>query len=152
MPNVTAKERMKRCAVIELILGACAELTALGENRDLHLVLMAIRLGNYQKRPMDVTALAATTSLPRTTVIRHIKALEGLERIRVVNTGRRAVPILVGTDRPLVKGFYSRLEQLIISAAANLSKVDSSQVDTKRKEMLTTSQPSHLRDRGQLRE
>ncbi|AIK68479.1 hypothetical protein Lo5R7ANS_09 [Mesorhizobium phage vB_MloP_Lo5R7ANS] len=152
MPNVTAKERMKRSAVIELILGACIELDKLGESRDLHVVLMAIRLGNYQKRPMDVTALAAASGLPRTTVIRHIKALEELGRIKVVNTGRRHIPILIGTDRPLVKGFYRRLEQLVISAAANLSKVDSSQVDTKRNEMLIR-RPSSPRVRGrQLRE
>ncbi|MER8510923.1 helix-turn-helix domain-containing protein [Mesorhizobium sp. M0894] len=124
MPNVPAKERVRRTAVIELVLGICAEMVALGDNRDLHLVLMAIRLGNYQKRPMDVTGLAAATSLPRTTVIRHIKALEELGRITVVNTGRRALPILIGTDRPLTKGFYKRLEQLVLQASANLSKMD----------------------------
>ncbi|MER8385278.1 hypothetical protein NKH14_07100 [Mesorhizobium sp. M1380] len=148
MPNLPAKERVRRIAVIKLILGARAELSALGESRDLHLVLMAIRLGNYQGRPLDETALAVATSLPRTTVIRHIKALEELGRIKVVNTGRRALPILIGTDRPLTKGFYKRLEQLVVQASANLSKLDSSQVDSQRKEMLTDRQPSHRRDRG----
>ncbi|MER8418760.1 hypothetical protein [Mesorhizobium sp. M0199] len=152
MPNIPAKERLRRVAVIELILGTNAELAALGDSRDLHVVLMAIRLGNYQKRPMDVTALAAATSLPRTTVIRHIKALEGLDRIKVVNAGRRAIPILIGTDRPLTKGFYRRLEQLVLQASANLSKMDSSPIDTNRNEVLIARQPSRKRDRGQPRE
>jgi DNA-binding Lrp family transcriptional regulator len=148
MPNTLTKERRKRSAVIELVLGICAELATLGENRDLHIVLMAIRIGNYQGRAMDVTALAAATSLPRTTVIRHVKALEELGRIKVVTTGRRHVPVLIGTDRPLVKGFYKRLEQLVIQASANLSKVDSSQVDTKRNEMLIRRSSSPARVRG----
>ncbi|MER9596096.1 helix-turn-helix domain-containing protein [Mesorhizobium sp. M0244] len=130
MPNIPAKERLKRVAVIELVLGVAAEFDKLGDGRNLHLVLMAIRLGNYQKRPMDVTALAAATGLPRTTVIRHIRELVELDRIKVVISGRRAIPILIGDDRPLVKGFYTRLEQLIIQASSNLSKVDSSRVDT----------------------
>ncbi|MER8582657.1 helix-turn-helix domain-containing protein [Mesorhizobium sp. M1423] len=152
MPNLTAKERKRRVPVIELILGVNSQLTALGESRDMLIVLMAIRLGNYQNRPMDVTALAAATSLPRTTVIRHIKALEELDRIKVVNAGRRAIPILIGTDSPLVKGFYKGLEKLVLQASANLSKLDSSPIDTNRKEMLVARQPSRKRDRGQLRE
>lgn len=152
MPNLTAKERKRRVPVIELILGVNSQLAALGESRDMIVVLMAIRLGNYQNKPMDVTALAAATSLPRTTVIRHIKALEELNRVKVVNTGRRSIPILVGTDRPMVKGFYKGLEKLLVQASANLSKMDSSQVDTNRKEMLIASQPSRRWDSGQLRE
>ncbi|MER8406970.1 helix-turn-helix domain-containing protein [Mesorhizobium sp. M1307] len=130
MPNITAKERLKRVAVIELVLGLTTELDKLGTSRDMHIVLMAIRLGNYQGRPMDVTALAAATSLPRTTVIRHIHALEELGRVKVVTNGRRAIPLLIGSDLPLVKGFYGKLEQLVIQASSNLSKVDSSRVDT----------------------
>lgn len=100
MPDISRKERMRRLAVIEMVLGVNAQLFELGENRDMHVVLMAVRLGNYQDRPM--TALAAVTNLPRTTVIRHIKALEELGRVSVVNAGRRAIPILIGKDQPLV--------------------------------------------------
>ncbi|RWP18885.1 MAG: transcriptional regulator [Mesorhizobium sp.] len=146
MPNVPAKERQRRSALIKMVLGIAAELDKLGDGRDLLLVLMAVRLGNYQRRPMDVTGLAAATGLARTTVIRHIKALEELGRVKVVNAGRRTIPILTGDDRPMVKGFYTRLEQLVISASANLSKVDSSQMDTKRKEMLIARHPSHPRE------
>ena len=125
MPTTSPKERRRRCIIIEMILGMHGKFIDLSDDTSTTLVMMAIRLGAYQKRPMDITGLAGVTNLPRTTVIRHVKALEGLGRIKVVSAGRRTIPILsVGSERPNVEDFYRDLERLIISAGSNLSKMD----------------------------
>jgi DNA-binding MarR family transcriptional regulator len=132
MPKTPPKERAKRVIAIKLILGITRRVIELGDNAYLNVVMMAIRMGIYERKPLDLTAIAKATGLPRSTVMRHVQTLEELGRVKTVTIGRRSIPILSDTERAIVGPFYDDINRLILLAASNLSKLDSSIVDTKR--------------------
>ena len=65
-------------------------------NGDLELaaIIAAIRLGMLEQKPMDISAIAAVTGIPRSTVQRKIKDPRIPEALTVLQKGRRVLPTL----------------------------------------------------------
>lgn len=130
MPNNTPKEKAKRCILIKMMLAIQEALTKLGDDPEVSVVLMAVRLGHYSGRPMDITSLAGTTSLPRTTVLRHLRHLEAAERININRKGRRTIVTLDGrADVKQTAPFYRLVDRVVMEAARELSKMDTKTID-----------------------
>ncbi|TPI67613.1 hypothetical protein FJ420_02050 [Mesorhizobium sp. B3-1-3] len=132
MPTNTPKERARRCILIEMMLDIQEAIKNLDHNTEVSVVLMAVRLGDYQGRPMNITSLAGATSLPRTTVLRHLKVLEAAQRISINRGGQKTTVTLNGKpDTPKTAPFYRRVERAVLEASRSLSKLDTKAVDTK---------------------
>jgi hypothetical protein len=65
-------------------------------NGDLELasIIAAIRLGVLEGRPLDVSAIAAITGIPRSTVQRKIKDPRVPEVLATLQEGRRVLPVI----------------------------------------------------------
>lgn len=129
--RTSKKERAERCVLIEMMLGIQGHLAARTDSQAQSVIMMAIRLGVYQGRPMDLSGIAVAVSMPRTSVIRYVKELEARGKVVQVQSGRRTVPILKDIEDPTVDNFYAHVKDLVIKAAANLSKLDTSRLDTR---------------------
>ncbi|MER8641025.1 hypothetical protein [Mesorhizobium sp. M1252] len=119
-------EYQKRAILIRMILDIHgAVLAKLKEPPEVTLVLMAIRLGEMEDRPMDLKSLVAVTHYPRTSVSRHVRELMKLGRVSVVREGRRTVmrlnPQVEGSH---VKPFYGQVERAVLRASRDLTKMD----------------------------
>ncbi|WP_149902398.1 hypothetical protein [Mesorhizobium sp. SARCC-RB16n] len=124
------KERAKRCILIEMMLGIQEAIAKLEFDGEVSLVLMAVRLGHYQGKPLDITSLAGATSLPRTTVLRHIRLLEANDRIAIKRGSRRTVVTLNGkAETKFTKPFYQRVERIVREASRDLSILDTKTID-----------------------
>jgi DNA-binding transcriptional ArsR family regulator len=131
VPNNTPKEKAKRCILIEMMLAIQEALTKLGDDPEVSVVLMAVRLGHYSDRPMDITSLAGATSLPRTTVLRHLRLLEEGKRVTIQRGGRRTIVTLDGrADIKETAPFYRLVHRVVMEAARDLSKLDTKPIDT----------------------
>lgn len=82
------------------------------------MIRLAIRLAQREGRPADVSALAAITGIPRTTIHRKLQQY-GVGGRRV---GRRYVPTL---DEPPLEGdrAYSALRAILLNAVRHLVAV-----------------------------
>ncbi|MER9195289.1 hypothetical protein NKI13_18600 [Mesorhizobium australicum] len=126
----TPAERAKRCILIEMMLTIQEALIKLGNDPEVSVVLMAVRLGHYQGKPLDITSIAGATSMPRTTVLRHLKELEAGKRISIKRGGRRTIVTLNGrSDNKETKPFYRLVERAVLEAARDLSKMDTKTID-----------------------
>jgi DNA-binding transcriptional ArsR family regulator len=119
-------ENHKRAVLIRMILDIHgAVLAKLKEPPEVTLVLMAIRLGEMEGRPMDLKSLVAVTHYPRTSVSRHVRELMQRGRVAVVREGRRTVmrlnPQVEGSH---VKPFYAHIEKAVLRASRDLTKMD----------------------------
>jgi DNA-binding transcriptional ArsR family regulator len=131
MPTNSPREKAKRCILIEMMLAIQEALTKLGDDPEVSVVLMAVRLGHYSGKPFDITSLAGATSLPRTTVLRHLKLLEAHHRIEIRRGSRRTIVTLDGkADIKETAPFYRLVERVVMEAARDLSKLDTKPVDT----------------------
>jgi DNA-binding transcriptional ArsR family regulator len=130
MPNNTPKEKAKRCILIEMMLAIQEALTKLGDDPEVSVVLMAVRLGHYSDRPMDIKSLAGAKSLKRTTVLRHLRLLEENKRVTIQRGGRRTIVTLDGrADIKETAPFYRLVNRVVMEAARNLSKLDTKTID-----------------------
>ncbi|MER9605385.1 hypothetical protein [Mesorhizobium sp. M0243] len=126
----TPRERAKRCILIEMMLSIQEAISKLEYPGEVSVVLMAVRLGHYSGKPMDITSLAGATSLPRTTVLRHLRTLEVAERVHISRGGRRTVVTLNGrADTARTAPFYRRVEVSVMEAYRDLSKLDTKAID-----------------------
>jgi len=123
MSTAIDKERDRVIALSQMVIRAWRLLDGLSVAPEVTLVALAVRLGWYQKRPLDVSAIATMTGLPRSTVNRHIKALEGLNRMAATRIGRRSVPLPTSMDAAEIGRFLASLEALVVSTAAVVSKM-----------------------------
>lgn len=120
----TEKEKERRRLLIELLIETQRLLMRLREHPEVTLIAMAVRLGWLQRNPLDVSSLATYTMLPRSTVIRHLKALEARNRVTTTRHGKRSVPQSTGVDERAVSGFLSAFGTLVVSTSSQLSKMD----------------------------
>lgn len=94
------------------------------------MVAVAIRLGQYEGRPMDVTAIAEATQLPMSSVSRHIKTQRGKGRVKSIKTGRRTLQYIPLSVEPTeVSRFYDTVEELVTLAAYDISILETSALD-----------------------
>jgi DNA-binding IclR family transcriptional regulator len=85
-------------------------------------VVLAVLLGQYQGRPMDITSVSNLARIPRTSVQRHIKKLEELGKLRVTKIGRRSIVLAASADERL--GLYRLAEIIIKRSAHDLTTLD----------------------------
>lgn len=90
-------------------------------------ILHAIAIGRIQGSLVDVSAIAALSSLSRQTVIRHLKRLvEGM--VKLVRQGRRV--IVTTTEHSIFNtrtlNFIDKVEAVVRRAATELSEMDKS--------------------------
>jgi len=86
------------------------------------LVLLAVRLGVSQNRPMSHSKIAQYMGLPRSSIIRRVKALEGAGQVYYSPDGH--VLCTHEEDSPELVKLTKELEGLIHRAASTLSRVD----------------------------
>jgi hypothetical protein len=93
-----------------------------GSVADDSLLLCAIFVGHYEKRPMTAAKLAGFVGLPRTTVGRKLKRLVACGLVEMVdNVACLAVGPL--NAEPVLKAFHTN-KRVVLAAAAELSKMD----------------------------
>lgn len=127
MPTTNEQEKQVRRILLRMMLDLHALVTARDRPTEETLVNFAIRLGQYEGRPMDATEIAAVTTLPRTSVIRHLKAIEERGRARSSRVGRRVIRYIPLTPQPPeIERFYERAERIVKEVCRDLSKLDSS--------------------------
>lgn len=68
-------ERLKRIAVFKHYLALTAVIRGYQSDLDLAMISFAVAVGELEGRPLDVSALAVTVGLPRSTVQRKIETL-----------------------------------------------------------------------------
>lgn len=124
--NIEQRRQMRR-VILRMMLDLHALIRARRRPTEELLVDFAIRLGQYQGTPLDATEIAGITALPRSSVLRHLKSLEGRSATYSVRVGRRIVRYLpVGDEGPDVDAFYSDTERIVRDACLELSKMDTS--------------------------
>ncbi|PRD42087.1 hypothetical protein C5748_18200 [Phyllobacterium phragmitis] len=87
-------------------------------------IQFAVRLGEYEGRPVNAAEIAEMANMPRTSVIRHLNVLEARGRIRADKIGRRVVRRPPQEDFPENKEFYLELERIVRRACSALSRMD----------------------------
>lgn len=130
MPRQSRETQARRRILIRFMLELHALIRESNFPHDEAMVAMAIRLGQYEGRPMDVSDIAGATGLPRSSVSRHLVALRKKGMVRSVKAGKRTVQHLPLSSEPEeVTRFYREFERLIVQASMNVSKMDTSTVD-----------------------
>lgn len=130
MPRTGKRERQLRVALIQHVLTIYRAMIDQCETADLGIIRMAVRLGTYEGRPMDVSSIAHAVGIPRPTVTRHLQQLEAAGVIQRRREGRRAVVYLVDDgDRAMVDDFYNKLHRAVIHTSHDLSNLDTFEDD-----------------------
>lgn len=124
---MTEQQKQVRRVILRMMLNLHALVRSRRRPTEELLVNLAIRLGQYEGRPLGATEIAEIASLPRTSVLRHLKTLEDRGATYSVRVGRRRVRYLpVGGERLEVDAFYAEAEKVIHSACDELSILDTS--------------------------
>lgn len=89
-------------------------------------LLMAIKLGDVEKRPMDISTLAAVTAMTFPTTHRLLKQLRERGLIEARQEGRRLVHHCSGDflERPQAARTFAAIEGILQNIATRLSKLD----------------------------
>ena len=130
MPRHSREERARRCVLIRTLLELHTLTREAGIPHEEAIVSMAIRLGQYEGRPMDVTDLAEITGLPLSSVSRHVKALRKKGRVRSIKSGRRILQYLpLGHEPAEITRFYSGVYRVMLQGSIDISKMETSTID-----------------------
>jgi GNAT superfamily N-acetyltransferase len=96
------------------IIRECLLVRALGRKRwgtpDRATVWLAIALGWYEGRPLDVSAVAALTGCSRQTVTRHIATLKEQGAADTRRNGRRTIVIPLRRGHGATRAFFNAVE------------------------------------------
>lgn len=91
------------------------------------LVSFAVRLGQYEGRAMDVSAVSEVTRIPQASVSRHIIALRKKGELKSVKAGRRTLQYVpLAPENEGVSVFYLEVEQIVRRTCHDISKMDDS--------------------------
>ncbi|SER27462.1 hypothetical protein SAMN05216548_11460 [Faunimonas pinastri] len=95
MPELpTSTENLEELATAR-VLFKLLNLASSAENIELAFIILTIQIGILEGRPMDISALAAMTGLPRTTVLRKLRDFEQRTgRLRWQSKGSRRIPLI----------------------------------------------------------
>ena len=96
------------------IIRECLLVRELGRERwgtpDRATVWLAIALGWYEGRPLNVSAVAALTGCSRQTVLRHIATLKEQGAVDTSHEGRRTIVIPLRRGHSATHGFFNAVE------------------------------------------
>lgn len=126
MPKKKSRDPARRRILIRMMLDLHALYRASDTPLEEALVEIAIRLGQYEDRQMSVTEIAEATSLPISTVSRHIKTLRKSRRIRSMKRGRRTVQVIrqQAEEPEEVAEFYSEVFRVVRQANDDISRME----------------------------
>lgn len=123
MENLTTSGRQRRIILIRLFLDFFRLFNRDAGRREQMLVMLAIHLGHYEGKPLDITAISALTSLPRTSVTRYVNQLRKEHRIKLVRVANRILPV-VPAGRGQDQSFFDAADTALSRAIAELTKLD----------------------------
>lgn len=131
MPRQTRETQARRSILIRLMLDLHALVRDSSFPHEEALVVVAVRLGQYDGRPMDVSDIAREVRLPMSTVSRHIVTLRKKGWLRSERSGRRSVQYLItpASEQAEVARFYREAEQIFRRAARDISRMETSAID-----------------------
>ena len=118
-----------RIIIIRTVLLGRRILTQRGKEADetpeQALCTMAIRLGQYEGRPMSIRDIANATAIPYATVDRYLKTLKKKGYIRSERVGRRVVHFLpMNTETKASTMFYKEFDRLLSHACVQLNALN----------------------------
>lgn len=126
MPTRTDRKKQARGVLIRMMLDLHTLVRSSDRPTEEMLVGFAVRLAQYEGKAADASMIAESTRLPRTSVQRHIKALEQRGRIRSSRIGRRIVHYIPMASEPAdVEPFYDAAEAIVRAACSDLTKMGS---------------------------
>lgn len=132
MPNRVkhAKERLIITRMILRIVKAytCAymQVESFGSVADEAVLLGAIYVGHYDRRPMTAAKLAGYAGIPRATVVRKLKRMEEDGLIKMVEGA--ACLVTSRLNSPQMLASYQENRREVTRAAAELSKLDTNTI------------------------
>ncbi len=124
MPDASLQQQQVRRVLIRMMLDLHSLVTSQARPTEEMVVSFAIRLGQYDGRALDASQIAAVTTLPRTSVRRHLNAMQVSGRIEQTRVGRRVV-YYFKTSSPDTDDFFADAEKVLRTAVIQLAKMDS---------------------------
>lgn len=127
MPPEKSRDTEAQRILIRMMLDLHAQVTSQKIPMEETLVSIAIRMGQFEGRPMDASQIAAVTTLPRPSVHRHLSAILQRHRsIRQMRVGRRVVYFFEPPANEAAGAFFEVVEKLVRQAMRELSILDTS--------------------------
>lgn len=111
--NSTPEERRARLA--QAVLDIHRALLRYDDSTALTITTLAVTLGWYSGKQMDISSLARTTGLPRQTVSRHLRTLEKAGFLQLPRNTRWVYPIKSRKTNPALSTLYAELEAVFSS-------------------------------------
>jgi hypothetical protein len=111
------------------IIRACLLVHAVARKRfgtpDRAMVWLAIAMGGYQRRPLDVSAVAAITGCSRQTVLRHVAALMEQGAVDTRHNAGRTI-LTARADHGATRAFFNTVEAAMRSGGnpSHMSETD----------------------------
>lgn len=122
MQSVSPNERKRRAIVLRLMFEMRNIRLQRADPLDMTWIILAIHMGQYDGRPLCVSNIANITHIPRTTVIRHLKALKSQGRATIIRVGQRTIPVIQSDTETQI--LFDVLTASVRRAAALLSAMD----------------------------
>lgn len=131
MPDASLQQQQVRSILIRMMLDLHALVTSQDRPVEEMVVAFAIRLGQYEGTAYDASQIAAVTTLPRTSVRRHLSAMLVKGRISQTRVGRRQVYFFKHSSAQ-TDAFFANAEEVVRARTSELAK-------------MATSKPRHER-------
>lgn len=122
--NMAVKEKKRRAILAKGILDIHEALLDYDDSPGMTMVVFAVALGWYEDNPMDASSIARIANLPRSTTLRHLKALEQIGLVKFSRKSRWVFPIPRNPDDSRLTPLYAKLEAIMHRVGRELSKVD----------------------------
>jgi len=109
---MTPEERGRRARLAQAVLDIHRALLRYDDSAALTLTTLAVALGWYTGRKLDISSLAGITGLPRQTVSRHLSTLESAGFVQLARNTRWVYPVKVRKRNPKLSALYLELEAI----------------------------------------
>lgn len=123
LPDATEQQQEVRIILIRMMLDLHSLVTSQARPTEEMIVAFAIRLGQYEGKRLDASSIAAITTLPRTSVLRHLSSMQVKGRIAQTRVGRRIVYHFKSSSLE-TDAFFAGAEKVLRTAVRQLSKMD----------------------------
>ena len=125
MPDATEQQKQIRGILVRMMLDLHSLVTSQGRPTEEMVVSFAVRLGQYEGKALDASQIAAVTTLPRTSVLRHLSAMQVRGKGAQTRVGRRIVYYFKSSSNE-TDSFFADAERVLRTAVGELSKMDTS--------------------------
>lgn len=122
--DLPPRELRRRAILARGVLDIHAALKRFKDSPAMTMTILAVALGWYEGRPMDTSGIARIASLPRTTVMRHLRTLEAEGFLRFSRNQRWVFPVPVDHKAVINVHLYDDLELIIARTGRFLTEMD----------------------------